>query len=476
MGILRYGYNLRLLQSPRFEHQLFKLFKHGHLRINTIISTIRRLRKDAGKRLRNLRTSLSQHFRIDRNLSDPLIGQPESGEKAETQDKQDENVGLPHEDNKDENEPQQVETEPQQVESEAQKDDKAGIKPQEGEKIETKLIREDDKITPPQEAATTPQQVESKAQKDDEFEQIDLVADEFIDELETLWPYLLKNFEGQPKISINKLQELGLKFQFFDLNEKISSKEDGYSQFFFPLDCETLNACEPDLSEYSTKKAIEFWYNPREKSSWLWPFPRSAHSIAMNLASLFNVGLRTLHWKNETETKSIQLMDMSTWYPISDRIFSSAGFNAQGPGGWEPSCAISKLDDWSQTNQIWLARNKPHIMINLSHAFDSDDDSIFVVELLVIVALTITRLHKATFPNENVVPVMVFSFTPNNCCRILQAYMDCAQGLVIRKTKFYELDLVNDPYMKAFLRYGACDPRGSTKDLRTPEKWLNLPE
>jgi hypothetical protein len=30
-----------------------------------------------------------------------------------------------------------------------------------------------------------------------------------------------------------------------------------------------------------------------------------------------------------------------------------------------------------------------------------------------------------------------------------------------------ELDLVNDPYMKTFLRYGACDLKGPTKDLRT---------
>lgn len=71
---------------------------------------------------------------------------------------------------------------------------------------------------------------------------------------------------------------------------------------------------------------------------------------------------------------------------------------------------------------------------------------------------------------------MVFSFTPDNYFRILQAHMDCEEGLVIRRTMFRDVDRDNDPYMKALLRNGACTPSGSARDNRTPKKCLHLPE
>lgn len=89
-------------------------------------------------------------------------------------------------------------------------------------------------------------------------------------------------------------------------------------------------------------------------------------------------------------------------------------------------------------------------MISLSHASNGNDEAIFLVEFLVIMALTITRLHKVTFPNENIVPGMVFLFTSDNLCRILQAHMDMV-----------------------FLCYAAFSPNGSTKDLRTPRRMVS---
>lgn len=132
-----------------------------------------------------------------------------------------------------------------------------------------------------------------------------------------------------------------------------------------------------------------------------------------------------------------------------------------------------KLYDSSETPCIWFAREKPHIAISISHVYDSDDETIFLAEVVVILALTIRRLRQAEFPNENIVPVMVFSFT-DKCYRILQAHVDCEKGLVIRRTMFRKVDLDSDPYMKALLCYGACSPVGPTRDLRTPTKWFHL--
>lgn len=157
-------------------------------------------------------------------------------------------------------------------------------------------------------------------------------------------------------------------------------------------------------------------------------------------------------------------------------MFSPGALDVLGRGGWRPSTVFEGLHEWSGIEDIWLARQKPHIMTSLWHEFNGDDETIYLVEFLVIVVLISTRLIKATFPNENIVPIMVFSFTPDSRCRILQAHIDCEQGLVIRRTIFHHLDRDKDPYMKAFLRHAASSPTGSTRDLRTPKKWFHLPE
>lgn len=61
----------------------------------------------------------------------------------------------------------------------------------------------------------------------------------------------------------------------------------------------------------------------------------------------------------------------------SDERGSAAAFDASGPGAWEPSYTINELYEVSRTIQVYLARNHPHIMIHLAHAFDSDDDGVF---------------------------------------------------------------------------------------------------
>lgn len=198
-----------------------------------------------------------------------------------------------------------------------------------GKRLEIETSSEQEKkVESPHEVETQSQQVETGLEKDDEiemetqrdneFKRIDMVSDQSIHELRILWTFLLNNFMGQPKISMNKLQDLGIKFQLFDLNEPIASKEivskeDVYPQFFSPFDCKTLNALEPNLTSSGTKEAIDRWFKPHDEPEWLWPFPRTGSYDAQHLAYTFYVGLKILRWTDGKDLKNIKLMDDHAW-------------------------------------------------------------------------------------------------------------------------------------------------------------------
>ncbi|CRG86260.1 hypothetical protein PISL3812_03263 [Talaromyces islandicus] len=85
-----------------------------------------------------------------------------------------------------------------------------------------------------------------------------------------------------------------------------------------------------------------------------------------------------------------------------------------------------------------------------------------------ITMLMIVRLVNGSFPDHNVVPVKVFSFTGDKHGRILQAHMN-GESLVIRKAEFYDSHSKIDAHLGLFLRYTMSKLQGKTGILDQPE-------
>lgn len=124
----------------------------------------------------------------------------------------------------------------------------------------------------------------------------------------------------------------------------------------------------------------------------------------------------------------------------------------------------------SQPEEVWAASDKPHIMVSMSHEYASDNDCFFCFFFrteIQIITLMIIRLINNSFPDHNVVPVMMFSFTDDRKRRILKAHMD-SKSLVIQKSDFYDFSARPDANLAPFLRNMVCDVQGETKILTLP--------
>ncbi|KAL3703204.1 hypothetical protein TMatcc_010393 [Talaromyces marneffei ATCC 18224] len=98
-----------------------------------------------------------------------------------------------------------------------------------------------------------------------------------------------------------------------------------------------------------------------------------------------------------------------------------------------------------------------------------------LVEIEVMVALMIVRLANGSFPSQNIVPVMLFSYTGHKRGRILQAYMS-ATSLVIRKSQFFDFSSRVDAHLDLFTRYMMGPLQGKTLILDSPDIKSNFAE
>lgn len=114
-------------------------------------------------------------------------------------------------------------------------------------------------------------------------------------------------------------------------------------------------------------------------------------------------------------------------------------------------------------------------MYRTSLHYVHDDDILFVSEIEVMVALMIVRLANGSFPSQNIVPVMLFSYTGHKRGRILQAYMS-ATSLVIRKSQFFDFSSRVDAHLDLFTRYMMGPLQGKTLILDSPDIKSNFAE
>lgn len=109
-------------------------------------------------------------------------------------------------------------------------------------------------------------------------------------------------------------------------------------------------------------------------------------------------------------------------------------------------------------------------MVTIVHDHASDDDCLFVSEVQVIASLMTVRLINNSFPDHNIVPVMVFSFTGDKKGRILQAHLD-SKSLVIKRSNFYDFSARTDAHLAPFLRNMLCCLQGErNQDFKHPHR------
>lgn len=122
----------------------------------------------------------------------------------------------------------------------------------------------------------------------------------------------------------------------------------------------------------------------------------------------------------------------------------------------------------SRPQDVWLAKNKPHIMATIAHGCPNDKVSLLLGEIQAIIALMIVRLVNNSVPEHNIVPVLLYSYTGDKHGRVLQAYMS-HKNLVIRTSKFYDFSAKQDAHLKLLLQYMVGDLVGSTMTLESPD-------
>ena len=122
----------------------------------------------------------------------------------------------------------------------------------------------------------------------------------------------------------------------------------------------------------------------------------------------------------------------------------------------------------SKLQDVWLSRNKPHMVASIAHGYPHDNDFLFLGEIQAIISLMIVRLTNNSVPQHNIVPVLLFSYTGDRHGRVLQAYMD-HKNLVIRTSKFYDFSAKPDAHLKLLLQYMVGDLVGSTMTLTHPQ-------
>jgi hypothetical protein len=231
--------------------------------------------------------------------------------------------------------------------------------------------------------------------------------------------------------------------------------------FFLPMKMEKLQAFTPDFNQIETKELVE-----ESLGDWHEVFKSRFHrevnqGNASILCDSFDVAFDNLQWKNAEDKESISLSELTNWRSVD--LFEAFEYR-----DWSASYFWYTDSKNSQPQEVWLARESPHIMVTMAHGHASDDDCLFLGEIQVIIALMIVRLVNNSFPDHNVVPVMLFSFTGDKHGKILQAHMD-RESLVIRKSHFYDFSARKDGHLQTFLRYMVCDLQGQTKILDLPE-------
>ncbi|KUL88381.1 hypothetical protein ZTR_04951 [Talaromyces verruculosus] len=225
---------------------------------------------------------------------------------------------------------------------------------------------------------------------------------------------LLNHLEDQRQIS-HKLDpkrssELGITFETFNANDG----DPFMHPFFLPMKQQTLETHERDLDHHPEVKEVAErlgeWYEPDPRE-----WPEVCYHNAGELCSSLSIVLEGLPYKMNGHEELSSLSDATTWREI-------AQFKAfLDPRGFDASECWS--DEWlSQSEDVWAATDKPHMMATMKHHYALDGDILFVSEIQVMVALMIVRLANGSFPKHNIISVMLFSYTGDKRGRILQPH------------------------------------------------------
>ncbi|KUL83148.1 hypothetical protein ZTR_10092 [Talaromyces verruculosus] len=269
-----------------------------------------------------------------------------------------------------------------------------------------------------------------------------------------LWTQLRKQTNHQ--IGIEELANFGITYDRLELSNKTWLL---YHTFFAP-DVETLKKLQADPNQWNYQEIMDDvfgeWSEPFD-SQFYWEVNQDN---ARGLCRMFQFAFATFEWQEDGGKDEIILQDSTDWREVDfTEAFDYGDWLASG--FW-----YNRMWD-SQPENVWVAKNHPHIMATIAHGYSSDNRALLLGEIQVIIALMIVRLASNSLPDHNIVPVLVFSFTGDKQGRILQAYMNY-ENLVIRASKFYDFSAKKDTHLDLFLRYMIGDLRGSTKTSLLP--------
>lgn len=285
---------------------------------------------------------------------------------------------------------------------------------------------------------------------------------------------------------MNLAAGLAITIETFDPNEQSLCRDSSeHSTFFSPVAIEKFKEYERDLDQPGAKEAVERlgeWYKP-DPQEW----PEVSYHIARELCHSLGIVFDEIPYKKNGHGKLIFLSDATTFREMYvttpkeafDFINTNYHHSQQvtaftDPRGFDATECWS--DEWrSQPLNVWAAADKPHMMACMAHHYVHDDDTLFVSEIEVMVALMIVRLANGSFPSHNIIPVMLFSYTGDKRGRILQAYMS-AKSLVIRKSDFFDFSSRVDTHLDTFTRYMMGPLRGETQILDRPDIKSNFAE
>ncbi|PCH03262.1 hypothetical protein PENOC_039560 [Penicillium occitanis (nom. inval.)] len=220
-----------------------------------------------------------------------------------------------------------------------------------------------------------------------------------------LWNKLVL-FEDDSYIDPASLEDLNIKYEDLTFNCDGLYDTTPTPNFFQPSTKEYLRGLLIDKDDEETKRCLEDLHD-----RWIINNPNDPYETPPNRYTL-------CYW-------------LRNWFQHILR---------KRPGDKEPVSLqdLSELKHYLDTPlEAWFSDDKPHIIMTMENYLPSED-SLLVAEILAFVAVMWNRLVSGDlYPEHNVVPMMIFTFSNDRRGRILQACYD-SERLVIRKSKLYD--------------------------------------
>ena len=316
----------------------------------------------------------------------------------------------------------------------------------------------------------------------EEQAKIDSVSDAYSEWLCSLWHILRKQTYHQ--IKVEDLEDFGISYEKFELDTGVDGPLLPFDEntFFSPSFAKVKNL-QPDPDQWEFEEVMDFlgeWPEPSESRF----YREVKRDNAESLCSALHVAFASLEWKEDEKKDSICLQHQTNWRRayVAKILFNFRCLDVMYANHFmsidSDFCEAFDVNDWlvsgfwhtrecnSRPQDVWLAKDKPHIMATIAHGYPHDNGSLLLGEIQAIIALMTVRLNNS-FPEHNIVPVLLFSYTADKRGRVLQAYMSHT-SLVIRATKFYDFIAKQDAHLKLLLQYMVGDLVGSTMTLDPP--------